>query len=153
MQKQYVPVARNHWLKDFFDDDVRSFLTHPTEGHSWLSHTPYNVEETDQYHRLSLDVPGIDPKNIQVKVKENILSVSAKEDTTDKNTKRQRTLDTSFSLPAYVDASKIEANIENGVMDIVLPKKKESQVKEISVQGGSATGFLDKVKKQLTKNH
>ena len=112
---------------------------------------PYDVQETNEYYRLHLDIPGVDPKNIRLKIKEQILSVSTDESKETDNWKQSRSFNTSFSLPAYIDAEKISANVENGVMDIILPKKQTAQMKEIPVQSSSSQGFIDKVKKQFNK--
>ena len=115
------------------------------------SNIPYDVQETNEYYRLHLDIPGVDPKNIRLKIQEQTLSVSAAESKEANNWKQSRSFNTSFSLPAHVDAGKISANVENGVMDIILPKKQTAQVKEIPVQSSSSQGFIEKVKKQFNK--
>ena len=148
MEKQLSQWNRS-WFNDF-EDVFYPFFIQPalSENKKLSQRAPYDVHETDEFYQLSLDVPGIDPKNIQLKVQENTLHISTNED---KNMKNQRSVSTSFSLPHHVDADKISANIENGVMDIVLPKKKSAQLKEIPVQSSSSHGFLEKVKKQLTQ--
>ena len=151
-----LTTKRDHSLWSDFEEAFYPFFMRPAlpENKTFLQRTPYNVHETDEFYQLSLDVPGVDPKQIQLKVQENTLFVSAKEDKESKSIKSCRSISTSFSLPHHVDISKIEANVENGVMDIVLPKKKEAQLKEISVQSTSSFGFLEKMKKQLTsKKH
>ena len=114
-----------------------------------------DVEETDSYYCLSVDVPGIDPQNIKLKLQDQTFSVMAEEDSNDKNIKRKRSFHSSFTLPAHVDISKIEAHVENGVMDIILPKK-QAFVRQIPVHSSSSKGFVKKIKQQLqssNKNH
>jgi len=147
----YKTPARwpNLWLSDF-EDLLPSSMEDKKFFHSGV---PYDAQETNEYYRLRLDVPGVDPKNIRMKAQEQTLSISAEENQEKKDWKQSRTFNTSFSLPTHVDASKIEANVENGVMDIVLPKKQTAQVKEIPVQSSSSQGFIEKVKKQFNKSH
>ena len=151
MEKQLSQRNRS-WFNDF-EDIFYPFFIQPalSENKQLSQRVPYDVHETDDFYQLSLDIPGIDPKNIQLKVQENTLHISANEDKQSKNMKSQRRVSTSFSLPHHVEVSKISANMENGVMDIVLPKKKSAQLKEIPVQSSSSHGFLEKVKKQLTQ--
>ncbi|MDE0151869.1 MAG: Hsp20/alpha crystallin family protein [Bdellovibrionales bacterium] len=137
------------WLSDF-EELLPSSLEDQKLFHSGV---PYDVQETNEYYRLQLDIPGVDPKNICVKVQEQTLSVSADENKKEKDWRQSRTFKTSFSLPTYVDAENISANVENGVMDIVLPKKQTAQIKEIPVQSHSSKGFIEKVKKQFNKAH
>lgn len=139
----------NLWLSDF-EELLPSSLEDQKFFHSPV---PYDVQETNEYYRLHLDVPGVDPKNIRVKVREQTLSVSADESKETKGWKQSRKFNTSFTLPTHVDAGKIEANVENGVMDIILPKKQTAQMKEIPVQSSSSEGFIEKVKKQFNKAH
>lgn len=115
------------------------------------SSVPYDVQEKNEYYRLHLDIPGVDPKNIRLKIQEQTLSVSAAESKETNNWKQNRSFSTSFSLPAHISTEKISANVENGVMDIILPKKQTAQVKEIPVQSSPSQGFIEKVKKQFNK--
>ena len=135
------------WLSDF-EELWPSSTEEQKLCHSGI---PYDVQETNEYYRLHLDVPGVDPKNIRLKVQEQTLSVSADDSKEKKHWRQHRAFSTSFSLPAYVDAGKISANVENGVMDIILPKKQTAQVKEIPIQSSSSEGFIEKVKKQFNK--
>ena len=105
---------------------------------------PYKMEEKDSYYHISLDVPGVEPKSIQMRAKGQVLSI--KSSSSDKG--ERRSVSVSLTIPSDVDTSKIEANMENGVMDIIFPKTSMAQVKEIPVR--SSTTFLDKVKKQFS---
>jgi len=135
----------NLWLSGF-----EELLPSSIEDKKFLrSEVPYDVQETNEYYRLHLDVPGVDPKNIHVKVQEHTLSVSADESKEEKGWRQSRTFNTSFTLPAHVDAESISANVENGVMDIILPKKQTAQMKKIPVQSSSSQGFIEKVKNNL----
>ncbi len=134
------------WLSDF--EELLSSMEDKT---FCGSSAPYSVQEANEYYRLHMDIPGVDPKNICLKVQDQTLSVSAGGKKETKNWRQSRTFNTSFSLPASVDAGKISANVENGVMDIILPKTQTAQAKEIPVQSNSAEGFIEKVKKQLSK--
>jgi len=66
------------------------------------------MEEKDVYYRLSIDVPGVDPRNIKLKFQNQALLISSEEDYKDKNMRRQRSLSYSLNLPTNVDSSKIE---------------------------------------------
>ena len=139
----------NLWLSDF-EELLPSSLEDQGFFHSGVL---YDVQETNEYYRLHLDIPGVNPKNIRLKVQEQTLSVSADENKETTGWKQSRKFSTSFSLPVHVDAEKISANVENGIMDIILPKKQTAQIKEIPVQSSSSQGFIEKVKKQFNKAH
>ena len=140
-------------MRDF--EDFFPSLFGSEEG-SFFREPSHRIEEEDQYYRLSLDVPGVDPKNIRLKFKEGILSISSgessKEDSKNSTLRKSRSFKTSFSLPSSVDGSRVSANVENGVMDVILPKRKTEKAKEIPVGSYSSTSFFEKIKKQLTSH-
>ena len=132
------------WLKELATEPHFSVFPHMED-----LRLPYRMDERDSYYHISLDVPGVDPKSIQVKSTGRTLSINSKNE--DKSG-AHRSVSISFTIPSCVDTSKIEANVENGVMDIILPKTTTAQVKEIPVRFVETPSFLDKVKKQLNKD-
>ena len=159
--KSYQPsaVKNRHWLNEL-EDAFRPFFydSLPIGRQNLFSSLEdnFDLQETDDYFLLTLDVPGIDPKNIQLKVQENTLSLTAKEEDKKENSsgfkKQSRSLNQSFSLPASVNLERIEANCENGVLEVIFPKKKSVKPRSIAVQ--SQPSFMEKIKKQLNKiNH
>ncbi len=150
MRKTNVPTRWDQsWLSDF-EDVFNPLFAQPFSFKD--KDCPYDISESDEFYRLTLDVPGIDPKHIQIKTQENNIYISATENKENKTKRHRYNLNTSFSLPHHIDLSQIEANVENGVLDIILPKKKTSQLKKIPVQSHPSHGFLEKIKKQFTQN-
>jgi HSP20 family protein len=101
-----------------------------------------DVEETDHEIKVTANVPGIDPENINVEVGDDYLSLSGrieKEATDEKKGKIYRyereygEFRREFSLPARVDKDKIVAKAKNGVLTITLPKSEEEIKKRIKV--------------------
>jgi HSP20 family protein len=99
-----------------------------------------SYEDTDAF-LVSCDLPGMDQKDIKINLDNNTLTISGtrKLEHEDKKENYQRiecvfgTFSRSFSLPATVDTEKIEANVENGVLKIRLPKREESKPRQISI--------------------
>ncbi len=91
---------------------------------------------------VKAEIPGIDPKDLDVKVVGNTLTIKGerkkefKEE--DENYLRiERAygkFQRAFELSEPIDSKKIEANYKNGVLEIKLPKKEEAKPKEISVK-------------------
>lgn len=84
---------------------------------------------------------GIRPEDVGINVHDDVLSIEGKRETSseidEKNYYRKEVRSGSFSrslvLPASVRADKAEANFENGLLKIVLPKEIESKSKNIKI--------------------
>lgn len=107
-----------------------------------------NIQENDKFYVLTTDVPGIPQEDIEINVNGNLLTVKAerKEEQgakeSDRGYRRQyRSFQQSFSMPTTVDADKIEAHYDNGVLELILPKTEQAQPKKIEVQSGKGSFF------------
>lgn len=97
-------------------------------------------EEKDRYVILA-DLPGVDPKNIEVTMEKGVLTIKGERFDEEKEShegysrvERVRgTFYRRFSLPDSADAENIEAKGRNGVLEIVLPKLEKEQPRKISV--------------------
>ena len=110
------------------------------------------IRETDQAFVLTAELPGIPKEAIQINVSGNVLTVSAEqndENDSDEFYRRDyQSYHQSFSLPSNIDAEKIEANNEHGVLEIFLPKTADSNAKKIEVQSGKG-GFLNRMSAKI----
>lgn len=101
-----------------------------------------DVEEDDKQFVVKADLPGVDPKDVEVSVVDNalILRGQKKEEREEKkkNYHRVERFEGQFyreiPLPRGIDADKIQAKSANGVVTVTLPKKAEAQPKKIAVQ-------------------
>ena len=97
-------------------------------------------EEKDSY-LLEAEVPGLTEKDIDIQVKENLLTLSSRveenKDAKNGYLLRERKpvqFKRSFILPKDVDQEKIEARYSSGVLALSLPKKPEAKPKTIDVK-------------------
>lgn len=105
-----------------------------------------DVVEEDKNYVISAELPGLDEKDIEVKVANDTLAIRGEKkeekEERDKNyyvsERRYGTFQRSFQLPLGTDADKIEAKFEKGVLRITLPKTAEAQQKEkkIAIKAG-----------------
>lgn len=111
-----------------------------------------DIEETNGHFVLSVDLPGLSEKDIQVQVENNVLTISG-ERNRERNTegsagrRYERSygkFHRSFSLPENVDSEAIEANFENGELNLLIPKSEPAKAKQIKV-GSGKPNFLDRV--------
>jgi HSP20 family protein len=104
----------------------------------------FDVKETKDAFIFKADIPGIDSKDVEIKLQQNRLTVSGKREQ-EKSEKGETfyayercygSFARSFTLPEGVDADKIEAELKEGVLTLKLPKKPELKPKQISVKTG-----------------
>lgn len=96
-----------------------------------------NIRETDQGFVLEVAVPGLKKEALAVEVEKDLLSiaseVSKSEETTTSYTRKEYSYEgfrRTFSIPESVETKKIEAQYNEGVLTVNLPKKKEVMVEE-----------------------
>jgi len=100
-----------------------------------------DVTETEADYRVLIDLPGIDPNAIQLRVEKDTLTVQvdrkqaqvAAGETVHRSERAFGTFFRSFTLPTGVDASKVEAAYEQGVLAVKLPKREEAKARSIPV--------------------
>jgi len=112
----------------------------------WLSEsTPaVDVAEKDKAYEITVELPGLDQSNIDVKLANGALTVKGekKEETEEKkknyymSERRFGAFERSFQLPDDVDQDKIGASFNKGVLTVMLPKSAEAQksAKKIEVK-------------------
>ena len=106
-----------------------------------------DVYEDEQSITLKIEVPGIDEKDIDIRVENNTLTVHGErkfeKDEKEENYRRVErqygSFTRSFTLPNVVDAENIQADYDKGVLKIRLAKKAEAKPKQIKVNVGQKT--------------
>jgi HSP20 family protein len=101
------------------------------------------TESKDAYH-IDVEVPGLRPEDINVTVDQGMLTVQgerrSEEEKGDRSyhrvERRYGAFRRSISLPRDVDASRVQANYDNGVLRLEIPKSEGSQAKRIEVKQG-----------------
>jgi len=100
-----------------------------------------DISETDDEVRVRAEVPGIDPKDIEVAVESNVLVIKGekkeqREENREEYHRVERQYGTfvrSIQLPTEIDADKVEAVFRNGVLDVRLPKREDARPKQIRI--------------------
>jgi HSP20 family protein len=114
---------------------------------------PVDVYEDEHTITLKLEVPGIDEKDIDVRIENNTLTVNGerkiekeeKEENYRRVERQYGSFTRSFTLPSSVDPGQVSANYEKGVLKIKLSKKAEAKPKQIKVNVGSEKALEAKV--------
>ena len=90
---------------------------------------------------LTAELPGVDPKDVDVRVENNVLTLRGERKWSD-DVERESyhrveraygSFTRSFTLPSVVDTDKIKADFKDGMLKLVLPKREEAKPKQISI--------------------
>ncbi len=131
-------------LNDFNRELDRLMRTRqPEQANPLNSWTPaVDIRELKDRFLLSMDLPGVDPKAIEVSMEKGVLAVSGERKALeviddDKGFHRQERVQGAFKrlfkLPETADAGEITAKSEHGVLQVVIMKQAAQQPRRISI--------------------
>jgi HSP20 family protein len=121
------------FLDDFFGD---SFFSNST------SFPRVDVKDEEKQYVVEAELPGLTEKDLDVKVENNLLTISSKKSEEKEEKKdgyiikerRASSFCRSFTLPDHTDREKIEAHFKNGLLTLTIPKTEEAAPKEIEIK-------------------
>lgn len=104
-----------------------------------------DVTETDKDFEITAELPGLQEKDVQVNLADNVLTIrgekKAEKEEKDKNyhlvERSYGSFERSLELPEGVNADMIKASIANGVLKVSVPKPTPAQVKKINVKSAA----------------
>jgi HSP20 family protein len=129
-----------------FDTLSRGFFVTPFDGGGFqrfhemgspVGVPKTDVAETDKGFRMTVELPGMDEKNVSISVADGVLTIRGRKEAERKEenenyhlTEREYgSFERSLRLPPTVDQSKIAASFDKGVLNIDMPKAAEAQSK------------------------
>jgi HSP20 family protein len=136
---KYRPTETSLFSFDrMWDQMVRGFYNDDVAG--W-NPPAVDVRETEDTYLLEMDLPGRTEKDLEVEVKDNVLTISSRKDEKKEEKKngyvlrerRESGFCRSFRLPDGADAAKIEAAFKNGVLELRIPKVPEAKPHRIQI--------------------
>jgi HSP20 family protein len=99
-----------------------------------------DVAETEKAYVLTMELPGVDPKNVDISFKDGIVTIKGQKD---KETaegescycseRYSGSFQRSFTIPGKVDKDAIEATFNHGVLRLTMNKAEESVAKKIEI--------------------
>jgi HSP20 family protein len=106
---------------------------------------PVDIYEDEHNLTLKLEVPGIEEKDIDIRMENNVLTVRGerklekeeKEENFHRVERRYGSFVRAFTLPNTVDPDSVKANYDKGVLKITFAKKAEAKPKQIKIGVGS----------------
>jgi HSP20 family protein len=131
-----------------FRDVMDRFMEEPWSNtpRQWMQRTEgfslaLDVVEDDAHYIVKASMPGVDPEQVEITLTDNVLTIRGEtksEQDVDEKTyhvreRRFGSFMRSVTLPMPVDADKVEATHENGVLTLRLPKTEAVKPKRIAV--------------------
>ena len=111
-----------------------------------------DISEDDQAFKVTAEMPGARPEDVEVTVDEDVLTIRA-ERTQERETNRRNyhlversvgVFQRSLRLPAPVDPGKVQASFDNGVLTVTIPKDgSQARSRRVQVRTGSADQGAD----------
>lgn len=147
--------ALRRQFSDLVEDFDRGFLHSPFRGAlepslrrelTWTFSLPVDITENDANYEITAELPGLDERNIDVKVANGTLVIKGekKEEKNERkkdyylSERRYGSFERRFSVPEGVDTNKIEASFKKGVLTVTMPKTTEAKAAEKKIQVKSA---------------
>jgi HSP20 family protein len=120
-----------------------------TEPPTWS--IPLDVFETEKNFVVRASLPGVTPADLEVTFTDNTLVIRGEVQMQEARQGEQVHLRErrfgrfarSINLPTYIEAEKINAQYDHGVLVLTLPKSEQARPKRISVQTGKSTKVLE----------
>ena len=136
-------VAVQDRMNRIFDDAFRGTPRGNDDewalGGSWAPSV--DIFEHEGNLVLKAELPGVDPKDVDVRVENNVLTLrgerkfenEVKRESYHRVERSYGSFSRSFTLPSVVNTERIEANYKDGVLRVMLPKREEAKPKQISI--------------------
>jgi HSP20 family protein len=128
----FVPTSFSNLIDRFFSESVAR------SGGAVYSFVPkVDIYETDKSFELHVAVPGMSKEDFKLDLNENYLTISGERKfTKERKENHFQSIETqfgsfsrSFALPDNVDAAKISAKYNNGILEVTLPKDEKKILK------------------------
>ena len=151
MMSTYLPTVFGENLMDVFDDFDRNFFrdVHNADHALYGKHAQYvmktDVKETEDGYEVDVDLPGFKKDEIKLELNNGYLTISTEKSLNKENKgkmlRQERyvgTMQRSFYVGSSITEEDIKAKYENGVLNLVIPKKEARKVpekKQILIEG------------------
>ncbi|MDN8618087.1 Hsp20/alpha crystallin family protein [Variovorax ginsengisoli] len=138
-------------MEQLFDNVGGSTAEAPAAGGNIVA-PRMDVSEDDQAFKVTAEMPGARPDDVEVIVDDDVLTIRA-ERMQERDTNRRNyhlversvgVFQRSLRLPAPVDASKVQASFDNGVLTVTIPKdSSQARSRRVQVRTGSTGQLAD----------
>lgn len=141
----------NSWLAPWNEQFSKEVL------HSLADWSPAaDIQDEGDHFVIHADLPGVESKNIDINMENNVLTIQGERESERKDKKRnylrversQGKFMRRFVLPETIDVERISAKNEDGVLEIILPKNQNTTARKIEIED-----YRNNQDKQSKPNH
>ena len=133
-------IRRNPTNIDRIFEDWTRALNEPSKSNGFT--LALDVHETEDAYQIHADVPGVTSENIDIRLQDDVLTISAennyeheeKQGNALLQERRYGKFSRSLRFPVHVKNDAVEANFENGVLTVTVPKAEEVKPRRIEVK-------------------
>jgi HSP20 family protein len=113
------------WFPTFFDQDMHQSIP------------AVNIAENKDAYRIEVAAPGLNKEDFRINLENNVLTISSekeekKEDKEERFMRKEfsyYTFKRSFTLPSTINSENIQASHQDGVLQVIVPKREEAKEK------------------------
>lgn len=129
-------------VADMFQGFFRPMRNLTFNGETPLSDIKIDVSESDTSYTVKAELPGLDKKDIDVKIDGNVVSITAQAERSKETKEGERVIrrerysgvvSRSFSLDTEIDEGASTAQYQDGVLSLTLQKKKDAPQKRLQI--------------------
>ena len=119
--------------KTLANSDDRSF-----EVGDWMP--VVDIDETEDAFSIKAELPGVEKDDVSINIDKGVLTIKGEKKTETEDKKRHRvecsygSFVRSFTLPQSVNVDDVEAEYNNGILNLTIPKSEEAKPKEVEVK-------------------
>ncbi|PLX06162.1 MAG: heat-shock protein Hsp20 [Marinilabiliales bacterium] len=126
----------NGYFPSIFDAFFNDVAENNNENSVLFTRPDFNVYETEKEFVVEAAVPGLEKKDFNIEVNDNVLQISSEKEAKEEKKEQKYyykgfcygSFKKSYSLPDNVNKDKIVANYENGILTVNIPKEKEAKL-------------------------
>ena len=157
---RWEPVRELTSLQSEMNRLFNTFFETPTTGNGTGTGTgggvrrwvpPMDLVETDEHFVLRADLPGLSEGDVAIELEDNVLTVSGErtaehEDKQEGFYRMERSFGQfrrSLTLPEGIDAERIAATFDKGVLEVRVPKPEERKPRRVAIQVGDKPAAIE----------
>ena len=150
-QGEVAPSTASVWdpfrvMRDVLRWDPFRELEAAAGGDYGLFAPSFDVKENKEGYLFRADLPGVKEEDLEISLTGNRLTISGKReqekheqgDTYYASERSYGSFSRAFTLPDGTDAENVKAELKNGVLQVIVPKKPEVQPKKITISKAEA---------------
>lgn len=140
-------------FRPLFDDLLSSGMGGRMAGMDLLRTPESDVLETEHAIKVTIELPGVPADQVEVNLEDNVLTVAGEKIETQQkegenhrwhlSERRYGRFSRSFVLPREVDTERIDANFDNGILQIEIPKSERVKPRKIQVRSEANGGTVN----------